>query len=801
MRALVRLGLVACCLFLVTTPNLGAIVIAPERRDNRFQSTDEATTGTSSGNWWDRALLLTSEASGPFNETIARALHAEVLTRSGTVEDGHFFVPVLNFAHKLAAHVTAFTADYSYTGDLMDLRTYYAKLPSNKKWSFPNGTILTDPLQAAMRDINGGIVGCPHGICPVTGWGGIQVFMTSLNPGFVQYMKDMFQLGASNGLDGFYLDSALPDFMFGGGFDPWTKSGFQQYLATVFTPQQLKALGITNLTAFDHGVYFKSKGFTDKNSDWKDDPIWRAFTTFEVKTYFNNIRALADAAHNFGSDHMFYVNGGNTPDEYWIPMLSSYEDVLQIETGYGVYTGWGYRLPGPVQSWLKLWYSAAALGQKSAWSTMTVSYSGMLNAGLIQSELLKFLVAETYSSGVLPEIPFMLSPCENNVCYTAGYLSEPRYHEILAGAQNYTAFVENHRSLLTGTARNSGVALIYSVPTMMWNVAGPSFRYGYTGWNYAGWNYLSAMVGYGIGLERSHIPYDVLAFVHPQFMNDSITLDLLSKYDVIVLPNVEDISKAELATLRSFVQNGGTIVVVGVRPAYDENHNPLSATDNSWLLGEGQRHYGMGTIVGLSSSVDENKNEASRYFNAVMANRTDLANLNTLINAVNVGYKRGLQITAPGFLVVDSFGQPNRQILHLLNYNYNVTASNIQVSWKLPTGFVPGSLMVESPDNPSDVQLQYAINNGWLQFTVPSLSIWDMVILNLGGTTVARRTTSTASTSASSTTSTSASSTSLAVSPGLPNSTIVAFVAAAALLITGAIIVRNRQRSKRTREA
>ena len=128
-----------------------------------------------------------------------------------------------------------------------------------------------------------------------------------------------------------------------------------------------------------------------------------------------------------------------------------------------------------------------------------------------------------------------------------------------------------------------------------------------------------------------------------------------------------------------------------------------------------------------------------------MANRTDLAHLNTLINAVNVGYKGGLQVTAPGSVVVDSFGQPNRQILHLLNYNYNVTASNIQVSWKLPTGLVPGPLMVESPDNPSDVQLQYAINNGWLQFTVPTLSIWDMVVLNLGGTT------STASTSASST--------------------------------------------------
>jgi ribosomal protein L40E len=134
-----------------------------------------------------------------------------------------------------------------------------------------------------------------------------------------------------------------------------------------------------------------------------------------------------------------------------------------------------------------------------------------------------------------------------------------------------------------------------------------------------------------------------------------------------------------------------------------------------------------------------------------MANRTDLANLNTLINAVNVGYKGGLQVTAPGCVVVDSFGQPNRQILHLLNYNYNVTASNIQVSWKLPTGLVPGPLMVESPDNPSDVQLQYAINNGWLQFTVPSLGIWDIVVLNLGGITVAGGTTSTASTSASST--------------------------------------------------
>lgn len=652
---------------------------------------------------------------------IAQGLHAEVLDRSVHAYAGQTYTTeTIATAHSVGAKDTAQTAYTYILGNLPALQTYYSSLPPSQKWKFLNGTTVTDPMQAAMVDINGSpVINCDGSDC-------VFVNMSTLNAYWISYLTDMMKLGIAAGSDGFYLDSMTPDYFDRGGFDVWSTNAFRLYLASTFTPQQLASMGITDLNTFNHAVYFKTKGYTSSNHDWPNDPIWRAYTKFEITSYLNNVKTIRDAVKSTGATLSFHGNAANDPLSPWVPMLLPYQDVIHIEDGYEYfYNVFGYADPGPMQSWLKTYYSYT-LGNKPSWIMGDLPTTATLTQA--SEDLLKFYVAETYSSGDIFEVPYTLKNCpQTGSCYNE-FLGDAKHAARLAAAENYATFIQSHRNLFGESINlNSKVALIHSMPTMLWNFGGADFY-----WGYNNGNFYQALEGYALALEANHIPYDVLTFGHAQFLDDTPSLTRLKNYDVVVLPNVEDISRADLAALQSYVQSGGTLVIVGVRPTFDEDHTPLSASDNSWLLGQGQRSYGSGTIVSLSSSVDINNNEASWYFQAVIQGRTNLlSNLTPLVNAVNVGYMPDVQLSAPSSVVVDTFSHPGNRILHLLNYGYqNGPVSNIQVSWKLPAGVVPGLLMLESPDMSSDVPLNYAVNSGWLQFTVPSLSIWNMIVLN-----------------------------------------------------------------------
>jgi uncharacterized repeat protein (TIGR02543 family) len=658
------------------------------------------------GNWWDDVVVVTIDAKfdHPITPDVARQLHAEVLDRSAdAVNNQIIWGESIGTAHSVGARiiVECFYPQASIEG----IRYYYDTLA--KTWTFPNGTVLTDPVQAAMVGIDGS---------PLNDSG--TVWMSGLNPGWVEYLEDMARMAVAAGGDGYYLDNMVPDYFWGGGYDVWSVGAFRSYLGSVFTQQQLRLMGIKDVSVFDPAEYFTAKGYLATNSDWAADPIWREFVRFQLASYLNNVRTIRDTVKGLNASLSFHGNPGNVPWP-WIPMLSSIEDIVHVENGYGWQEMlYNHSLPDRMISWLKTYYSST-LGRKPVW---------VFGDGLLYREpedFLKFLIAEGYASGVVFEVPYTLKVFLETGGYHE-YLSEPKNQAKLAAAGNYTGFILDHRDLFTHVSPSARVALIYSAPTVMWDYA-PLFC---EGDRWVG--RLVSLQGYALALEQDHVPYDVLTFGHPGFVDDEYTLARLGLYDTVILPSVECVSSAQLAALRNYVALGGRLVLVGPTPRFDENRNPLREEDVAWLKGQGVRTFGRGTIVNLSDSPTEN--EAFRYWLEQIAGQGNgSSDFSALIDSIDTGREWGIETNAPPSVAITSFTRENEVILHLLNYAYsNGSVSNISLSVKLPDDFVLGDIVLASPDLRGDTHLQYTLEDGRLVFTVPELKIWDIIVVRAG---------------------------------------------------------------------
>jgi prefoldin subunit 5 len=78
-----------------------------------------------------------------------------------------------------------------------------------------------------------------------------------------------------------------------------------------------------------------------------------------------------------------------------------------------------------------------------------------------------------------------------------------------------------------------------------------------------------------------------------------------------------------------------------------------------------------------------------------------------------------------------------RLIVHLVNYDYRydaekdwtIPASNIGITLKIPSMFDPANVTLISPDISGAIPLTFQIGDGFLSFTVPSLKVWDIIVI------------------------------------------------------------------------
>ena len=231
----------------------------------------------------------------------------------------------------------------------------------------------------------------------------------------------------------------------------------------------------------------------------------------------------------------------------------------------------------------------------------------------------------------------------------------------------------------------------------------------------------------------------------------------LSKYRVLILPESECLSDAELECIRKFVQGGGGLVAIGGAGLYDQwrrvrvapglqglidRQTEARPYEESPTLGEfndgpvRRKQLAAGRTVYLPSvrfdgplpAMGQNFEIGARFWRFP-------ANGEELVEAVRwaAGGEFAVEVSGPRYLVANLVAQPqrNRMCLHLVNYNEGrKVAEGVDVRLRLPAGAKASDVRLMSPESGEPQMLTSRMEGGAAVFTVPGVGLYSFVAVS-----------------------------------------------------------------------
>jgi len=310
---------------------------------------------------------------------------------------------------------------------------------------------------------------------------------------------------------------------------------------------------------------------------------------------------------------------------------------------------------------------------------------------------------------------------------TIGYAGEDPIHPALL---KYIAFYRANRDLFMATEDVASVAVLRSYPSI----------------TYHNMRAQLAAILVEQTLIQTRIPFDLIFDEH---------LADLSKYKVLILPDSECLSDAQLSLIRRFVDQGGGLVVTGAAGLYDEWHRLRVEPGLSGLV-EGQpagdaylervqdretatakptrEEHGKGRVIYFATlPFDGAPPEPEPYFE--ISNKYWKLPKNWEEFAQGVGWAgqdvSPVRVGGPPYLVANVVSQPakKRILLHLVNYDAKntKTINSIEVACRLPQGTKAQAVIVYSPDLDAPQSLLSNRGAGEISFTVPQVNVYSIV--------------------------------------------------------------------------
>lgn len=337
----------------------------------------------------------------------------------------------------------------------------------------------------------------------------------------------------------------------------WCKAGLRRLLAARFTADQLRERGVNDVANFDIARYLLERKLLGNANIAAalDDPIVIAWEDFQ---FSSNLEAWRDtvAAVKAARSMPICGNQGCANMNAWSSvLLSEPNDVIFIEQ-------WTQR--GYPAARLTLGYKvqcAAGRHAKPVWVWGFPTQNTMDQ--VVGSEI---FIAECFANQTTPY--FLI----NNYFWSKATGTQivnlaPKVYDAIAV---YAQFARSHKELLTHVYRShADVALVYSAPSFLYKVC--SATQFYSG-NELFQRQTAHLEGMGRALERLRVPYDVVVFGAPGYWDDDDLADTLSRYRVLVLPNVECMTGKQADVVRRFTDSGGRVVVSGDLAVRDERY-------------------------------------------------------------------------------------------------------------------------------------------------------------------------------------------------------------------------------------
>jgi hypothetical protein len=513
-----------------------------------------------------------------------------------------------------------------------------------------------------------------------------------MHPGYIEYIKEVVRIAIEDlKVDLVHFDNtsmrAEPPIF----FHPMAIENFRTYLTDKYPPEmRKKRFGFSDMRYVEPPKY--SRPITI------DDPLFQEWTDFRcqqladfygiMERYIRKLNPEVAVENNPHSG----ISGNNTMWDQGVdyPRLLSHTDIVWTEEGN----------------------------------------EAMVNdQGVLISKIRSFKMASTLNNKIFTytsdsKLQMAEAMAYNRQCMgmVGGSLAG---YELPEGQREYIKFYHKNFDYYRGIKNIADVAVLHSFATMAYNNDQP---------------YQSTFL-FEQSLIQEKIPFDII------FDNN---LKDLSKYKVLVLADQECLSDEKLDLIRNFVKKGGGLVATGNTSLYTEwrqRKKDFGLNDLfQFPIPEGgirrqfadikftQRQSDKGRVVYIpvvQPSVPKPPAAAmtSRYWKLPV-------NTKALIESVKwaSGNNLSVNIEAPLTVTMELIQKDDKSalILHLINYDYvKSSIKNIKVDVQVPEGKKVTQVTVMTPDGRSDEALQFKESEKRIAFTVPQLSVYNLVAIKL----------------------------------------------------------------------
>jgi hypothetical protein len=420
---------------------------------------------------------------------------------------------------------------------------------------FPNGLIdsdgnkVTDLIENCVsRDIHGKALHARWVECPDREHE--CYLMDRNNPVWREYLKAIIRIQIDAGVDGIQLDEAelpITSFQYGGCFCKDCMKGFRQYLKDLPEEQRPAELSGVDLENFHYGEWLLAQGF-DFKTKREGAPIFWEYHRFQTRQIARYFAELADYAREYATEKGRKVLvSGNFFNliAHWYYAMEPKVDLIMTEM-----RNTRYRQPA--------WYRYVA-GFAAGKPVIVVEnpYGGvipelvdMLKIGK-GYDLFRMSLYEAAALGANMSVPYGA---------WMGSVIQDSFHPPHELCVEIQKFIADHEHLFSQRTA-SETAVVYSVETEFQRESGRGIfadnRYNLeTSEMGPFWQVCEA-------LSDAVQPYDVLFFPDGELRSDTLTLQNLSQYRTLILPDCRFLTDAQAKLVQEFLEKDGRLLIMG----------------------------------------------------------------------------------------------------------------------------------------------------------------------------------------------------------------------------------------------
>ncbi|MCD6468841.1 MAG: hypothetical protein J7L32_06015 [Thermoplasmata archaeon] len=473
------------------------------------------------------------------------------------------------------------------------------------------------------------------------------------------------------------------------GFSNCTIEKFREFLMNKYSDEQLQQIfDINNISSYDLKNRIAQTMYLTYDERIKADALNKEYFEFLEIGNFNAKKRLiqelkeyaAKKGKNIAIAANSYALGTPRGGDYWSKGLQ-FAGLLDFFTFENKYSALADNpLPGlPRAKWLaweKLAYAST--------NTPGVILLGASEAAYIAENplhsyknYLSILCAEAYA---------------NRGAFVNWYMKVWGKNSDWEGCADIYDFVIKHQKLYKGVIK-SPVAILY--------LYGEGMR-----------NKSDSYLGLAQALAESNTPFEIVFDGDGFYINESLTLEKLTPYDLLFIPSVLNITENQKKSIKEYVMLGGKAVVFDPQALGFEQQ-------------EGELSFGNGTFI----FTQDVANEYFHTYNDELRQRIqDIVEKNVPIPLYVEKMDRKI-IAYPYF-------QPEekRIVIHLVNYDYIkwndkvVPKTNVHIRIKKP-GFNISNAYVVSPCFNQNLTINLSVNEDYVDMVIPELKIYDVIVI------------------------------------------------------------------------